>query len=280
MRLTKLAMVLVAPLILTGCFVSPGKFTSQMKLMSDGEFAYSYDGEIQFLALSKLAEMGAKADSEFEPEDCYDDNFEERACTPAEIDQQREEWRDGAAERMAENAEKAEQLKMMIGGIDPEDPQAAAKFAAKLERQRGWHSVTDKGDGVFDVNFAISGQLSHDFAFPNIEGMPMGSSFVNLYLRDENKVRVEAPGFAAQGAGNPMQGMMGGLMGLAQLGASEEGGDMPRMVMAEGSFTIITDGSILANNTDEGPLPAANGQALSWDITPQTEAAPTALIQF
>lgn len=280
MRLTKLALVLVAPLILTGCFLSPGKFSSQMTLMSDGGFAYSYDGEIQFLALSKLAEMGSKADDQFEPEDCYDDNFEERACTPAEINQQEEEWREGAAARMAEKNREAEQMKMLMGGIDPDDPEAAAQFAAKLERQRGWNSVVDQGDGIFEVKFAISGQLSHDFLFPNIEGLPMGSAFVNVYLRDEGKVRIEAPGFAAQGAGNPMQGMMGGMMGLAQLGSGEDGEETPSLVMPEGTFTIITDGAILANNTDEGPQPAATGQALIWEISPQTEAAPTALIQF
>ncbi|MFN2101033.1 hypothetical protein [Altererythrobacter sp. MF3-039] len=280
MRLSRMLFALVAPLILTGCFLSPGKFSSQMQLMSDGSFAYSYEGEIQFLAMSKLAEMGSKADQQFEPEECYTDDFEERECTPAEISQQREEWREGAAERMASKTEEAEQMKLLMGGIDPSDPEAAAQFAAKLERQRGWNKVIDKGDGIFDVSFAMSGQLSHDFLFPNIESLPMGSAFVNLYLRDEGKVRIEAPGFAAQGAGNPMQGMMGGMMNLAKLDGGKDGEGIPNLVVPEGTFTIITDGLILANNTDEGPQVAATGQALVWQISPQTESAPTALIQF
>ena len=181
---------------------------------------------------------------------------------------------------MAEKEREAEQMKMLMGGIDPDDPQAAAQFASKLQRQRGWNSVVDKGDGIFEVNFAIAGQLSHDFLFPSIEGLPMGSAFVNIYLRDEGKVRIEAPGFAAQGAGNPMQGMMGGMMGLAQLSSGEGSEDIPNLVMPEGTFTIVTDGTVLANNTDEGPQAAASGQALVWNITPQTEAAPTALVQF
>ena len=245
--------------------------------MQDGTFAYSYRGEIQMLALSKLAQMGAEADKVFKPEDCYDDNFDERECTPAEVAEQKKTWQEGAAERQAKNAQEAEQMKVLMGGIDPSSPEAAAEFAAKLSRQKGWKSVTHRGDGLFDVDFAISGQLTHDFLFPNVEGFPMNTAFVNLYLRDDGKVRIEAPGFAAQGAGNPMQGMMGGMMGMA----GAKGGDkMPPLVMPDGTFTVITDGAILANNTDEGPQAAASGQVLKWVITPRSEHAPTALIQL
>ena len=275
----RLIAALIAPLLLTGCFLSPGKFQSQLQLMQDGSFGYSYTGEIQFVALSKLAEMGARSE-EFAPEDCYTDDFEERACTPEEIAEQKRAWQTDAADRIANKESEAEQLKLMMGGIDPSDPEAAAEFSAKLQRQRGWKSVINKGDGVFEVDFAINGNLTHDFLFPNIEGLPMGSSFVNIYLREENKVRIEAPGFAAQGAGNPMQGMMGGMMGMANLGAKDGKSELPNLVMAEGRFTIVTDGSILANNTDEGPQAAASGQMLSWDINSQTQNAPAALIQL
>lgn len=275
----RLIITLLAPLLLTGCFMSPGKFQSQLQLMKDGSFAYSYTGEIQFLALSKLAEMGAKNDA-FAPQDCYDDELRERQCTADEIADQKREWQAGAEERMANKAREAEQMKLMLGGIDPSSPQAVAEFAAKLQRQRGWKAVTSKGDGVFQVDFAIAGLLNHDFVFPSVEGLPAGSSFVNLYLREDGKVRIEAPGFAAQGAGNPMQAMMGGMMGMANLEEKNKGKEMPDLVKAEGRFTIITDGAILTNNTDEGPQQAANGQLLVWNITPRTASAPEALIQF
>ena len=48
----------------------------------------------------------------------------------------------------------------------------------------------------------------------------------------------------------------------------------------DGTFTIVTDGQILANNTDEGPRSTAEGQMLEWKVTRRTEAAPTALIQL
>ena len=277
------ALAAASSLALTGCLLSPGTFTSELHMMKDGGFAYSYDGEIQMLALSKLAEMGAKAEDTFEAECIDEETYEQRECSLAEVSQQRAEWQAGASERRAEAERKAEQAKQMLGGFDPSDPEAAQKLADQLERQRGWEKVDYMGDGIFDVDFRVSGRMTHDFAFPMVEKMPMANMFVTMMLRDGGQVRVDAPGFAAQGGGNPMQGMMAGMMGLASLGLEEgeaEGATMPHIVLPKGTFTIVTDGRILANNTDEGPVANARGQALVWNIDQQTEQAPTALIAF
>ena len=281
MKFRAMALAGASALILSGCLLSPGQFTSQLELMKDGSFAFAYDGEIQMLALSKLAEMGSKVDETFEAE-CWDEDFDPRDCTPAEEAEQKREWDAEAETRRARKAQEAEQMKAFLGGIDPSNPEAARELAEKLQRQRGWTTVEYKGDGLFDVDFSISGQLTHDFVFPTIEKMAMANSFVSVILRDEGQVRIDAPGFTAQGGGNPMQGMMSGMAGLAGLSgeADAEGEAPPRIAIADGDFTIVTDGRILANNTDEGPQRHARGQVLSWSITPRTEQAPTALIAF
>ena len=61
-RFRMVALAGVGSLALSGCFLSPGQFKSELELMKDGSFLYRYDGEIQMLALSKLAEMGSKTD--------------------------------------------------------------------------------------------------------------------------------------------------------------------------------------------------------------------------
>ena len=49
----------------------------------------------------------------------------------------------------------------------------------------------------------------------------------------------------------------------------------------DGTFAIVTNGEILANNTDDGPLAAADGtRRLAWKVTPRTSAPPTALIKL
>ncbi len=69
-------------LMLAGCFLSPGKFTSELALVGGDRFTFTYDGEIFFLGLSKLAQMGAAAEETFTPESCLSDEaFEPRECT-------------------------------------------------------------------------------------------------------------------------------------------------------------------------------------------------------
>ncbi|TIX51932.1 hypothetical protein [Alteraurantiacibacter aquimixticola] len=267
----KTVLALGSALALSGCFMTPGQFTATMDVRQSGAFSFAYDGEIFMLALSDLAEM-AEASEMNKP--CYDEgSFEERPCTQVELN-----------ERRSEQDEEAAMMQAFLGGMDLSDPEAAGEFAAKLERQTGWNSVTYLGNGLFDVDFAISSRLTHDFAFPTLEDMPTGNVFVSASLRDEDRVRIAAPGFAAQG-GNPFQAMMMTGMaaasaeaGSAKGGKGSQAATMPDMPQMEGTFRIVTDATILANNTDEGPQPAAGGQLLEWQIEPGTTAAPTALL--
>jgi hypothetical protein len=48
----------------------------------------------------------------------------------------------------------------------------------------------------------------------------------------------------------------------------------------DGVFRIVTDGEILANNTDEGPRAGTGGKILEWRVTTRTRAAPMALVRL
>lgn len=283
-RMAATALLASLSLILTGCFVTPGKFTSELVLTEQDRFTFTYEGEIFFLGLSSLAEMG-NATETFEAQPCYVDNtFDERECSANEIASQRAEWEAGAQARAAETARKSEQLAVVMAGIDPSNPEATEELTRLLLRQKGWERVEAKGDGIFDVRYSVNGELNHDFMFPIIEGFPAANPFVQLILRKDNVVRVNAPGFAAENEASPLAGMMGGMAGLAGLSAmsDESNGsqEMPEFPVIEGTFSIITNGAIRANNTDEGAVPSANGQVLTWDISPRTKTAPTALIDL
>lgn len=268
-------------LALTGCFMTPGKFTSELAVTGPDSFTFTYNGEIFFLGLSKLALMGEGGET-FEPSTCYDDDtFEQRDCTKAEIDEQRAEWDAGAADRAAEAKRKAEQMAAIMGGIDPTDPKAAEELVKLLQRQKGWERVVHKGDGLFEVSYRVTGTLGHDFMFPLIEGFPATSPFVQSFVRKNGQLRINAPGFTTQGADAGMAGMMGGLGALAGMGpGATEGEKMPGVPALDGTFTIRTAPGmrILANNTDEGPETTTAGEALTWRITQRTAQFPTALI--
>lgn len=280
-RLGAISLAAAMAMVLTGCLLSPGKFTSQLDLRNDGTFAYSYDGEIHLLALSKLAEMSEQAENEFIAEPCYSDGgFAERPCTQSEIAEQQSDWDAAQATKSGPQEEEAAMMSGMLGGIDPSDPEAADELAARLLRQKGWNAVEHKGDGLFQVDFKIEGHLGHDFLFPTIEQFPMSNFFVQIANRDNDTVRIDAPGFSPQSSGNPFQGMMAGMGGAF----TPVGGDNPEGAASapklDGVFRIVTDGDILANNTDEGPLATPAGEVLEWQVNMRTQSAPTALIKL
>lgn len=252
-------------LLLAACIFAPGRFASQLDLRKDRSFSFRYTGEILMVPLMKTDK-----DAQFAPEACHDEQtYEERTCTAAELAQQKTDWEKQQAEKHKSDTEAAQ---MLLGGIDPDNPETGKELAARLRRQAGWNKVEYLGDGKFDVDFTIAGKLDHDFIFPTLEGFPMSNAFVQVYARRDGTVRIDAPGFGPQTGGNAMSGLASG---LKQSGSSDGASSL-----ADGTFTVLTNAEVLANNTDEGPGPAAGGKALTWKVNPRTPAAPTALIKL
>ena len=259
--------------LLSACFITPGKFASTLDIRKDGHFTYTYKGEIFMLAFSKLGEDAKE--EEFTPSSCYaDDTGDERDCTEAELAQQRKDWADGADDRAAKRKREADEMRAFLGGIDPTDPKAADKFAEKLQRQNGWKRVAHKGNGLFDVDYSISGVLSYDFGFPTMEQVANTNPFLQLSLRNDGTVRMDAPAFGAAGS-DPMR-----MMAMGQGLSDSTDKDMPNFPKMAGTFTLTTDAAILSNNTDEGPQADTAGQKLHWTVGDQNRAPPMALLQL
>ena len=49
---------------------------------------------------------------------------------------------------------------------------------------------------------------------------------------------------------------------------------------AEGRFTVITDGEILTNNSEDGAAPAPIGRQVHWDVGPGSSRIPETLIRL
>lgn len=266
-------------LALTGCMFSPGKFTSTLDVRQDGAFSFAYAGEIHLLALSKLAQMGRDAgDAAFTPQPCLaDGSGEERNCSEEEINRQKSEWAEQRTQAEDRRKRENEQMKSVLGGIDPSDPKAAEELATRLRRQAGWRRVDYKGDGLFEVDFAIAGRLDHDFAFPTIERFPSANAFVTISRRADGSLRIDAPAFGSAGGMDSWKSMM---RGAAMEGASRGDGKAPQFPMPDGRFTITTDAAVLANNTETGPETDARGTRLAWTVTPRSDAPPMALLRL
>jgi hypothetical protein len=49
---------------------------------------------------------------------------------------------------------------------------------------------------------------------------------------------------------------------------------------AQGRFTVITDGEILSNNSEDGPAAHPLGRQLRWDVGPASKKIPETLIRL
>jgi hypothetical protein len=285
-RLPRLRLIVLAVLsaTLAGCLLLPGKFDSTLDLQRDGTFHFHYAGELVLLPLTEaahaqlasgLGKVPRAAPPEqievFTEQTCTrPGSGEARACTAEEIAAQHNAW-DKRKAAAASDAQAGAAL-ALLGGINPNDPRAAAAFADALRRQAGWRKVDYKGDGVFDVEYDVTGRLDHDFVFPTLEHQTTIVPLVMVIRHADGSVRVEAPGFAP-GLGN--------LSALgAALPASAKNNAFKGLPAMDGTFAITTSGAILANNTEDGPAAADGGsQRLGWKVSAGRAAAPTALIR-
>ncbi len=278
-RAAAAGLAVLLSLAVAACFVMPGKFAATLDLRKDGTFTYTYKGEMLVIGLSKLAQiiMAAEKPKPFEAAPCYKDDEEtERPCTKAELATQKEAWDAEQKTKAAKKAEELETFKQMFGGIDPNDPKAAEELAVRMRGQNGWKSVIYKGNGTYEVDVAISGRLDYDMAFPSIEKMPGMMPFLVANRRANGEVRIDSPIMQAASLGMPM----GNAVQTAAQSRMPKGpdGELPQFPMANGTFTLTTDGVILANNTEKGAKAVPTGKQLDWDISGHNPIAPYALI--
>ena len=280
-RTSAAVVVALCALLLSACLVLPGKFAATLDLRKDGHFTYTYNGQIVILGLTRLAEiaMAQKTKAEFSPSTCYKkDETTERDCTAAEVAAQKTDWEAEQKTSAERDARDKDMIVRALGGVDPNDPKSAAEIAQRLSGQAGFKRVTYQGGGIYDVEYAIAGQLTYDYAFPTIERMPQVLPFIVLNRRANGEVRIDSP--LMQQAAMAMPGGNAAQI-FSQMLAPKDGkpaAEVKDFPVVNGHFTLTTDGVILSNNTEHGAKPVAGGKQLDWDINFFTAIAPMALI--
>jgi hypothetical protein len=253
---TKRLFALAAPLLLSGCLWGPGKFVSDLALRKDGSFVLDYRGEI---ALQLPPD--ANADPWTEAKAVCSESGKDRPCTKAEIADQK-----NAYEKKRKESEEMAKI-FGLPGLDDESNRA---FAAKLTKYAGWRSVTYRGRGVFDVDYHLEGRATQDFLFPALPDNDLIIPFIAIRRRSDGSVLVTAPAFI--GGAGPMAARVG-----AAASEQMKGGPVSR---AQGRFTVITDGEILTNNSEDGASPSPIGRAVHWDVSASSTKIPETLIRL
>ena len=281
-QFAKRILVAAAPLLLTGCLWGPGKFTSDLTLKKDGSFVLDYKGEIVLQTppdaeakvepwTAEKARCRKDGEVELQPWMTVDEDDENpvRPCTAAELAKAKTDYEKQQADRAKSKREEAEQMAKMFGlpGLDEESNRA---FAAKLGKYAGYRSVTYRGKGIYDVDYHFEGRATQDFVFPALPDNDVIIPFIAIRRRSDGSVLVTAPAFTG-GAGP-----LGARAGSAAAGAMKDG----PVSKAQGRFTIITNGEVLTNNSEDGASPHAIGRQIRWDVGSGSSKIPEALIRL
>ena len=254
---TRRLFALAAPLLLTGCLWSPGKFNSDLALRKDGSFVLDYRGEIILItadAINRPPWQDSMAH-------CMSDQGKDRPCSAQEVAEQKQAF----AKKQKDDEEAAKAF-----GLPGTDDESNRAFATRLTKYAGWRSVTYRGKGVYDVDYHMEGRLTQDFVFPLMPDSNIVIPFIALRRRADGAVLVNAPGLAG---GTNMFGPL-----AQQMGGGDTKSSPPSK--AQGRFTIHTDGQIATNNSEDGPAADPLGRQVHWDIAPGSNKLPEALVRL
>lgn len=240
----KWALALVAPLLLAGCLLIPGKFESQLRLMNDGSYSFAYNGQMQLAS----------------------DNDKSMPSQSGESD--------GNSDGMGQKQSDPKQAAMgeIFGGAVPGDDEGLKKFAAQLAKYDGWNKVEYVGDNLFEVEYAMSGTFDQMFAFPTIPGAIMQFPFVQIVRRSGGELEVLTPAMAGQAS-------LAGAMAPMVMGSKAEDKQTQPI---DGTFTIVTDGEVLVNNTQDGLTVTGSTKNMRWKVDGTTgpDGSPRAIIKL
>ena len=315
--LKKWAFVLAAPLLLSGCFIMPGKFGSTLDLRKDGSFTFSYKGEVLFQSPDEIMKG--------QPEVWSDDRAE---CT---LEAEAIDAAGAAAAAAADAAAAAADAATVEGSEAVNATDAASDAAAVEEPYNNTRPCTkaeiaeQKANWIEDQKQKASKKAKESAAFASMFGYAPGDekamaafatklakyrgwkSVVNQgngkFLVDyqisgrldhdfifpvlpEGDVVFPFVQIRAREAGkvyvNTPALLGGGLMAMAAKAkafGAPDANDAPNVAgIVDGSFTITTDGEILTNNSEDGAEKIPTGRALRWVINGETKRIPEALI--
>ena len=277
---TRRLFLAAAPLLLTGCLWGPGKFASDLTVRKDNSFVLNYRGEIVIQLppdtdtkpepwKPSMARCHKDGEPEIVAADSTTDDEGIRPCTAVETAKLKAQYEKESADKVAAKRKDNEEMAKAFGlpGLDDASNRA---FAAKLMKYAGWRSVTYRGKGVFDVDYHFEGRATQDFLFPALPDNDLIIPFIAIRRRSDGSVLVTAP--ALTGGAGPLAARAGSA-------ASSKMSDGPQS-RAEGRFTVITNGEILTNNSEDGAAPHAVGRQVHWDVGPGSSKIPETLIRL
>lgn len=310
-------LALLFALLLSGCFLVPGEFVSNLDIRKDGTFTFAYKGQIVFAlpddmnGSSKPKLWSAVNAKCYKSGRTYYDEWGSSDVTIAPAAETKTENSGVMAGDAAEGSAMSDDPDQIIRACTPAetarlktefDDQQAQTIARKKKESAEMAAVfglgpnDDAGNrkiaaemtkyaGWKSVTYAGKGIYNVDYQLSGKVGhdfifpvFPQGDIMIPFVTM---RPRSDGTAFISAPAlsGGGFKGLSTRMKMLGAAGASRN--EFPQTsVKTSGTFTITTDGVPLTNNTDDGPKAGTAGQTLTWTIDNNSEKIPEALIRL
>ncbi len=214
MILARLAVALAAPLLLAGCLLAPGRFTSNLDIRADKTFSFAYAGEVVA----------------YDPGGAVTHGMQGMASAMA------------SGMSGAIGADEGQKPAMKTTTAAPAGPpvESAAErakgeaVAVALLREEGFRSVRYLGNDKYAGDYALSGRLDRSFVFPFNSDAGAIVPWLAVEVRKDGTVRVKAAAFGDESS--------------AMSGSPSCGPER----FTRGAFTLSTDASLVMHNNEGG----------------------------
>lgn len=309
--LARLAAVLAAPLLLSGCLFLPGQFDSSLKLMKDGSYEFTYVGEMQILSGGER-DMRPPKEEPFDPDKAYCETYYDVDGGVSQTSDYRY-WQgveeaavEAAAETMIDSdgsnlprTEERECTKDELALLRDEEAQRFARKKQDYEQRAGVaarlfggaipgneaslrkfaaqlakYDGWDKVEYIGDDKFAVEYRASGQFdRYFAFPVLPDGvAQFPFYHIVPRADGALE---LLSPGIGSDG----GGISSLMLLGAMRDAEDGLNLDQVKGSFTLETDAEVIANNAADGYTIEGSNKVMRWQIEGMSEA-PRALVRL
>ena len=273
----KVLALFVTTFCLSRCIFVPGRFVSALDIRKDGTFSFSYKGEIIFETLGSEQSPSKNVEvwndkSAFCGVDAQNVTLQ---CSTEEIAEQRLEW-ETERKLYGPKADDDSAELIRIFGIDPRNESSFQPFADELKKQKGWKQVSYLGKGVFDVEYAISGRLDHDFMFPIFPKVNILDPLFIIRVGQAGILHVETPALPG-GSTRAYAALLDNKSMLSRV---------PDTSRTFGVFTLTTDAVIESQNSCSVVVEGTGGSAgvthrkVSWTIDAKTSQPADAWIKL
>lgn len=160
-RAGRICLALLAPLFLTSCLLTPGRFVSTLDIRKDRSFTFTYAGEV--VLLDPASEIGSTP-----PEVAEGEQAEAPPPPPA------------PAEPKADTPKQVSDRRAM---------------AEALMKEEGYRSAEYLGQGKFRIDYAVTGTLDRGFIYPFNTDAAAVFPWIAIEVRKDRTARIRALAF-------------------------------------------------------------------------------------